>query len=182
MHYALGDYVLDITQNAVEAGSAEVRVDFDETDDETSVIIDDDGCGMGGDELARALDPFYTDGKKHAARHVGLGLPFLKQATEQANGKFSIVSEKGKGTRVAFSFPKDNVDTPPLEDIPGLFLSLLCLPGEHELVIRRTRGRGERLLRYELSRRALSEAVGGLERGDSLSLLMKYLASQEEED
>ena len=182
MHYALGDYVLDIAQNAVEAGSTEVRIDFDETDDETSAVIDDNGCGMGDEELARALDPFYSDGKKHAARRVGLGLPFLKQATEQANGEFSIVSEKGKGTRVAFSFPKDNVDTPPLEDIPGLFLSLLCLPGEHELLIRRSREGGGRLLRYELSRRALSEAAGGLERGDSLSLLRKYLASQEEDD
>jgi hypothetical protein len=182
MHYALGDYVLDIAQNAVEAGSAEVRVDFDETDEAFSVAIQDNGCGMGDEELARALDPFYSDGKKHAARRVGLGLPFLKQATEQANGSFSIVSEKGKGTRVAFSFPKDNVDTPPLENVPALFLSLLCLPGEHEFVIRRTRGGKKRPLRYELSRRALSEAVGGLERGDSLSLLREYLVSQEEDD
>lgn len=182
MHYALGDYVLDIAQNAVEAGSAEVRVDFAETDDGTSVAIEDNGCGMSEEEIRRALDPFYSDGKKHASRRVGLGLPFLKQATEQANGKFSIVSERGKGTRVAFSFPRDNVDTPPLEELPGLFLSLLCLPGEHELVIRRTRERGGRTLRYELSRRALSEAAGGLERGDSLALLREYLASQEEGD
>jgi hypothetical protein len=182
MHYALGDYVLDIAQNAVEAGSAEVCVDFAETDDETSVAIADNGCGMSEEEVRRALDPFYTDGKKHAARRVGLGLPFLKQATEQANGKFSIVSKKGKGTRVAFSFPRGNVDSPPLEELPGLFLSLLCLPGSHELVIRRTKETGGRTLRYELSRRALSEAVGGLERGDSLALLREYLASQEEED
>jgi hypothetical protein len=182
MHYALGDYVLDIAQNAVEAGSTEVSVDLAETDEETSVAIADNGCGMSEEEIRRALDPFYTDGKKHAARRVGLGLPFLRQATEQAKGTFSIVSEKGKGTRVAFSFPRDNVDSPPLEELPGLFLSLLCLPGEHELVIRRTKDTGGRTLRYELSRRALSEAAGGLERGDSLALLREYLASQEEED
>lgn len=180
MHYALCDYVLDIAQNAVEAGSTSVSVDFVETEKETSVVVADDGCGMSEEELGRALDPFYSDGKKHSKRRVGLGLPFLKQATEQANGTFSIESKKGKGTRVAFSFPKDNVDSPPTGGIPELFLSLLCLPGGHELAVRRRR-EGERALSYELSRRELSEAVGGLERGDSLSLLREYLASQEED-
>jgi hypothetical protein len=179
MHYTLADYVLDIAQNAVEAGSSSVKVLLDEERTGTSVVIEDDGKGMDDEELRRALDPFYTDGKKHARRKVGLGLPFLRQATEQAHGDFAIASKKGGGTRVSFRFPADDVDSPPLGDIPGLFLSALCLPGGHEMVIERRRA-SPGSLGYRLVRSELSEAVGGLELASSLALLREYLASQEE--
>jgi hypothetical protein len=181
MHYCLEDYVLDIAQNAVEAGSRTVAVTLVEDGESRRVEIVDDGKGMGGEELKRALDPFYTDGQKHAERKVGLGLPFLKQATDQAGGDFRIESEKGRGTRVSFSFPLANLDSPPLGELPSLFLSLLCLPGGHEMVIRRSR-LGENALDYELVRSELAEALGGLELASSLALLRDYLASQEGQD
>ncbi|MBL8966057.1 MAG: ATP-binding protein [Spirochaetaceae bacterium] len=182
MHYALEDYVLDIAQNAVEAGAGLVGVEVDETDEAVSVAITDDGVGMTEEEVARALDPFYTDGKKHAKRKVGLGLPFLVQAARQAEGSFGIESRKGEGTRVSFSFPKGNVDAPPVGDLPGLFRSILCLPGAHEMTIRRTRTSKSGDLSYELSRKELAEALGGLERGDSLAMLRDFLVSQEEDE
>ena len=181
MHYALGDYVLDIAQNAVEAGSTKVYLLVDEEETGTKVVVEDDGAGMSDEELKRALDPFYTDGRKHAGRKVGLGLPFLVQATEQAGGDFGIKSEKGRGTRVSFRFPLSNVDSPPMGDIPGLFLSLLCLPGGHEMIIERRKA-GASGFRYRLTRSELSEAVGGLEKASSLALLREYLASQEEDE
>ena len=58
MHYTLADYVLDIAQNAVEAGSSSVKVLLDEERTGTSVVIEDDGKGMDDEELRRALDPF----------------------------------------------------------------------------------------------------------------------------
>ncbi len=181
MHYALGDYVLDITQNAIEAGAGRVRVELAESDEAVSVVVSDDGIGMTEEELARALDPFYTDGKKHARRKVGLGLPFLVQATRQAGGSFRIESRKGEGTTVAFSFPTGNVDSPPLGDIPELFRAILCFPGGHEMEIRRTRTSSRGDLAYELARSELAEALGGLERADSLALLRDFIVSQEED-
>ena len=180
MHYAVVDYILDIAQNAVEAGSTRVKVLVDEEGSGTMVVIEDDGVGMTNEELKRALDPFYTDGKKHSKRRVGLGLPFLSQATAQTGGDFDIRSTKGGGTRVSFRFPADNVDRPPLGDLPSLFLSLLCLPGDHELIVERRRS-GPGGLEYRLVRSELSEAVGGLESAASLALIRQYLASQEEE-
>lgn len=106
MHYCLGDYVLDMAQNAVEAGSGEVIVEIEESEDGVSVIVRDDGRGMTAEERARALDPFYSDGTKHAKRRVGLGLPFLAQAVDQAGGKWAIESAQGAGTEVSFSFPR----------------------------------------------------------------------------
>ena len=183
MHFALCDYVLDIAQNAVEAGPREVRVDFIETGGAYRVSVSDDGRGMSPEERERALDPFYSDGTKHARRKVGLGLPFLAQAAEQAGGEWSIETERGRGTTVAFSCPKGNVDCPPPGDVPGLFLAALCLPGGHEMVIRRARpDAGGGSSEYELRRSELAEAVGGLERASSLALLREYLESQEENE
>jgi Signal transduction histidine kinase len=178
MHYGLGDYVLDIAQNAVEAGSGEVVVALEESAEGFRVTIQDDGCGMTEDERARALDPFYTDGKKHAKRKVGLGLPFLVEAVELAGGSWSLESKKGEGTRVEFFFPSSNIDSPPTGDVAGLILGILCLPGSHEMLVRRTGPRGS----YELKRSELSEAVGGLERASSLGLLKDYLVSMENDE
>jgi hypothetical protein len=178
MHYGLGDYVLDIAQNAVEAGPREVILDLDESEDFFRVSVRDDGRGMTAEEKARALDPFYSDGIKHPGRKVGLGLPFLAQAVELAGGRWAIESEKGKGTKVEFAFPSASVDSPPAGEIPSLLLGLLCLPGDHEMLIRRKSPRGS----YELRRSELSEAVGGLERASSLALLRDYLASMEDDD
>jgi DNA mismatch repair ATPase MutL len=82
VHFTIGDYVLDIAQNAIEAGARTIVVELDEKADCTSVRVTDDGCGMSEDEKTRALDPFYTDGIKHKNRRVGLGIPFLVQAVE----------------------------------------------------------------------------------------------------
>ena len=178
MHFSLADYVLDIAQNAVEANPRSVRVTLAEDGTGTSVVVEDDGVGMSDEELKRALDPFYTNGTKHPRRKVGLGLPFLAQATDQAGGEFAVKSAKGAGTRVSFRFPADNVDSPPLGDVAGLFLAVLCLPGDHEMIVERRRA-GSSALDYRLVRSELAEAVGGLERASSLALLREYLASQE---
>jgi len=178
VHYALGDYVLDITQNAVEAGSREVVVELVETEGGFRVAVRDDGRGMTRDERARALDPFYTDGTKHARRKVGLGLPFLVEAVELAGGSWSLESEKGVGTVVEFDFPSASVDSPPVGSVPDLIFGLLCLPGDHEMIVRRSGPRGS----YELRRSELADAVGGLERVSSLALLKEYLASMESDE
>ena len=175
------DFILDIVQNAVEAGAGRVSLDLVEDDAALRVTVEDDGRGMSPEERRRALDPFYTDGTKHRGRKVGLGIPFLVQAVEQAGGRWSIDSEKGKGSSVSFVFPKGNVDCPPLGDVPGLFVSALCFPGSHEMAIRRRRTKtaGAAALDYELGRGEIAEAVGGFERGSSLALLREYLESQE---
>jgi hypothetical protein len=175
------DFILDIVQNSVEAGASHVMLDLAEDDAELRVAVEDDGKGMNAEEKKKALDPFHTDGTKHLKRKVGLGIPFLVQAVEQAGGSWSIDSETGKGTRVGFSFPKESVDCPPLGDVPGLFLSAFCFPGSHEMRIRRERSpmHGDPGLEYEMLRSEIAEAVGGLERGSSLALLREYLDSQE---
>ncbi len=81
MHYTLCDYILDIVQNAIEAGSSDTELTIHETPSSLLVTVADTGRGMDAGELEKAKDPFYTDGKKHPGRRVGLGLPFLIQAS-----------------------------------------------------------------------------------------------------
>ncbi len=179
MHYALCDFVLDIVQNAIEAKASLVRLDFDESERWYSVTVTDNGVGMTESQRERALDPFYTDGVKHAKRKVGLGLPFLVQAVEQAGGDFSLESEKGSGTKVSFRFPKDSVDCPPLGDLAGLFQAVLCFPGDYEMsIVRKKPGRDEA---YSVTRSELAGALGDLERVSSLVMLRDFLESQEED-
>jgi hypothetical protein len=180
LHYAVVDFIADIAQNALEAGSSQVVLEIDETESGIGVAVIDDGRGMDEGEAARALDPFYTDGRKHPGRRVGLGLPFLKQSIDLSGGEFSLRSGKGRGTEVRFSFDKGNLDCPPVGEIPAALFSILCLPGDGELIIRRTRKvDGAAGLSYELRKSELAEALGSLEEASSLALLKQYIVSQE---
>lgn len=182
MHYALDDYIMDVAQNAIEAGARRVVLDIVEARGRVGVRVADDGAGMTAEELARATDPFYTDGTKHARRKVGLGLPFLVQAIEATGGTWSIDSEKGKGTTVDFSFPIEHPDVPPLVDAPGLVLSLMAYEGDFELEARRIREvPGAPRIEWRVSRSELSEALGGLDGAESLTLAKAFLESQEAE-
>jgi len=179
MHCTIGDFVLDVVENAVDAGSNLIEVDIDEAQDGVHVRISDDGCGMSSEERRRALDPLRNSGAKHPGRKVGLGLPFIQQAVEQAEGSFSLQSEKGRGTEVRFFFPASNIDSPPLGDVVSLFVALLGMAGSCELKLRRTRARDG--LSYEVKKSELVEAIGDVSSASSLSLVRQFLASQEEE-
>jgi signal transduction histidine kinase len=140
MHYTLADIVTDIVQNGAESGAELLELIINETQDsqggrQFSFTVKDNGKGMSNDELKKAQDPFYSDGIKHPRRKVGLGIPFLIQAAELSGCGWSIESEKGFGTRVKAWFDLDNVDTPPLGDIPGMLRSARLFEGPKEIVI-----------------------------------------------
>ena len=181
MHFSLCDFVLDVVQNSVEAGAKNIQLDFTEADGRISVRVADDGRGMSEEEASRALDPFYSNGTKHVGRKVGLGLPFLLQAVQAVDGEWSLESRKGVGTEVRFAFPADNVDTPPLGDVVGLFRSVLAFDGSYEMRIRRKRADGVdgAGTEYELCRSELEEAAGDLSEASSLILLGRFIESQE---
>ncbi len=180
MHFAVCDFLLDLVQNSVEANAGTITVRVAEDGAWLSAAVIDDGKGMDETELKRALDPFYTDGTKHRGRKVGLGLPFLAQAVEQAGGNYELRSRKGAGTELSFRFPAAGVDTPPLGDLPGFFLMALCFDGAYELVIQREGpGPGDS---YELRRSELREALGDFTDAGALVLAEAFLRSQEEPD
>lgn len=190
MHFTLSDLVTDIAQNAAESGAGRVELEIRETcsgggpapeKGEFRFIVRDNGRGMSPEERGRAVDPFVTDGKKHPNRKVGLGIPFLIQTAEQSGGGWELKSEKGRGTVISAWFDMNNVDTPPLGDLPGMFRTVLLFEGPGEVCLRRVREGGVfENLDYEVRKTELAEALGDLEDTGSLVLLDRYLRSLEE--
>jgi hypothetical protein len=176
MHASLCDQLTDLVQNSLEAGANRVEVLIEESGRGCEIRVADDGAGMSEEVRQQVLSPFYTDGKKHASRRVGLGLPFLEQVVEATGGELKIESEKGRGTTVWFWLDSSHVDCPPLGDVAGCVTGLLTFSGKYELIVERRRHEA----RYRVSRTELAEALGELETAASLKLIWQYVASNEE--
>ena len=185
MHFTLADLVTDITQNGCESGASlvELEITEDAVKKQFRFLVKDNGKGMTKEQLAKAMDPFVTDGVKHPHRKVGLGLPFLIQTAEQSGGDWDVQSEKGVGTTATAWFDTGNFDTPPVGDLPGMFRTVLMFNGPEEIVIRRSgRWEGREPLEYEFRKTELEEALGGFESPGAMVTLDQFLRSQEEEE
>lgn len=177
MHASLADVIADTAQNSIEAGAKKIEVSLVEAGGRISVSICDNGKGMDEATVARAFDPFYTEAGKHDKRKVGLGLPLLKQICEATDGGVSMKSEKGVGTTLEYYFAAGHIDLPPMGDLAQMLLTLFNYPGDFELVFTHRKGEGE----YQIARSELSDAVGGLDNVEGLSLARDFLRSQESE-
>jgi CheY-like chemotaxis protein len=67
------------------------------------VLVQDDGCGMTPEVLAKALDPFFTT--KPVGKGTGLGLAMVYSIVQAHHGQLELESEPGRGTRVRMRFP-----------------------------------------------------------------------------
>jgi anti-sigma regulatory factor (Ser/Thr protein kinase) len=117
-------HILDVLENAVEAGATrvELRIGEDLEADRLTIEVIDNGKGMDEETLARVLDPFFTTRR---TRHVGLGLPLFAAAAERCNGALHVESQVGQGTRVVATFQHSHIDRAPLGDVKGTLLAFL---------------------------------------------------------
>jgi anti-sigma regulatory factor (Ser/Thr protein kinase) len=114
----LSMHIMDILQNSTRAGASEVTLEVleDAAADTLTIRFIDNGCGMDAETVQKVINPFFTT---RTTRKVGLGLPLLKQNTEQTGGNLDIQSEKGKGTTVTAVFGRSHLDRPPMGDLAG---------------------------------------------------------------
>jgi hypothetical protein len=176
VHASVCDYIADLVQNAIEAGSSRIELDVYTGPDTIRVRVADNGKGMDEATLRKAVDPFFSEAGKHDHRRVGLGLPLLFQTAEAVNGKVDIRSEPGKGTAVAFTFDARHLDTPPLGDLSETVLGLMTFDQAFELVFTRETPSD----RYAVARGELTEALGNLAESANLILARDFLRSQEQ--
>ena len=91
-------HILDIAENGITAGAdcIHIRVDEARTADLLTMEIIDNGRGMPTEKIEKLADPFVTT---RTTRRVGLGLSLLAAAAERCEGRLSVQSEPGAGTK-----------------------------------------------------------------------------------
>lgn len=149
--------ILDITQNSISANASLVTVTVvkDSKNNLLSLSIEDDGKGMSKDFLKNVCDPFTTT---RTTRKVGMGIPLLKMASEQAGGNFEIKSELGMGTKVLATFELNHIDRIPLGDV-GQTMSALASCNEEVNFVYRHVADGEE---FCFDTREIKEVLGGV--------------------
>ena len=95
--------ISNLINNAVEAISEDGIIVISAQAHETNFVVSvqDNGIGMSEEVLSQSSQRGFSFGKSSGK---GFGLSFAKELAEKSNGKFSVFSEPGLGTRVFLSF------------------------------------------------------------------------------
>ncbi len=72
-------------------------------DDQVVITIEDNGPGMGSEELVRVKEKFYKGSTKQSG--TGLGLSIANEIVELHKGTLYIDSIRGIGTKVSVVLP-----------------------------------------------------------------------------
>lgn len=128
-------HILDVLENAVEAGATRIELDIieDLRRDVLMIQVRDSGRGMDEELRRSVLSPFVTT---RTTRHVGLGLPLFAAAARRCGGDIDVESAKGKGTRVTATFQHSHVDRAPLGDISSALMGILLTERQCDLAYR----------------------------------------------
>lgn len=108
--------LLNLLSNAVKftPEKGEVSVSSHLNDNGSiAITISDNGIGMDEDETIKAMSAFGQVDSSLSRKHEGsgLGLPLSKGLVEMHDGTMEIKSEKGRGTLITVTFPKERVVT-----------------------------------------------------------------------
>ena len=96
--------VLNLIGNALQATGegGRVRVGVSREGNHTLIEVEDDGCGIPPDVLARIWEPFFTTKGVHG---TGLGLGISRRIVEEHGGTISVISRPDEGTRFRVELP-----------------------------------------------------------------------------
>jgi light-regulated signal transduction histidine kinase (bacteriophytochrome) len=90
---------MDKETGVIEAG-------FFETEDQCQFYIHDNGPGIDKDFQHKAFLLFHSYGAQQKSECNGVGLAIVKRIIDETGGKIWIESEKGKGAKFVFTWPK----------------------------------------------------------------------------
>jgi signal transduction histidine kinase len=98
---------INILGNAIKFSpdGGTIRITLEQKNDEAVVTISDMGVGMNDEVKKHIFEKFYQGDSSRKTEGNGLGLSLVKRILELENGKISVDSEPGKGTRFIVSLP-----------------------------------------------------------------------------
>ena len=75
------------------------------------IAVEDDGIGIAPEHAARVFEQFYrVDEARDDEGGTGLGLSIVRAIVEGCNGRLSVESTLGKGTRFLADFERGSID------------------------------------------------------------------------
>ncbi|OGP73266.1 MAG: hypothetical protein A2Y80_06160 [Deltaproteobacteria bacterium RBG_13_58_19] len=97
---------INIIKNALQAmpQGGHLKINGQVNAQEIKIDFEDNGPGLSSQELANVFTPFYST--KDGSQGLGLGLPICRKILERYQGKLTLKSKPGQGTRVRIVLPK----------------------------------------------------------------------------
>ncbi len=102
----INQVLLNLLGNAIQAiehDNGRITVRTQALDGRVLVLVEDNGKGIAGENLAKIFDPFFTT--KPVGQGTGLGLAIAHQIIEQHGGLVRVASRPGTGTRFLVALP-----------------------------------------------------------------------------
>lgn len=96
--------LLNVVINAIEAMKEDagvLSIEMQLNDDNATLVIADNGCGIGDEHIGRIFEPYYTRKRTGA----GLGLAFTLNILKAHKATIDVTSAVGKGTAFTIAFP-----------------------------------------------------------------------------
>ncbi|PAV26743.1 hybrid sensor histidine kinase/response regulator [Tamilnaduibacter salinus] len=107
--------VNNLLSNAVKfTDHGEVRIMLDRVGDQVRIDVLDTGIGLSVEARKRIFSPFSQGSEETTRRYggTGLGLTLCRQLVDRMNGRITVDSEPGEGTRFTVWLPLSVSDTP----------------------------------------------------------------------
>ena len=111
-HY-IGQVMVNLIINSIRYGKegGQTRVHFRDMLDKILIEVEDNGSGIGKEDLPRVFERFYrTDkGRSREQGGTGLGLAIVKHIVEAHGERITVRSELGVGSTFSFTLKKVNL-------------------------------------------------------------------------
>lgn len=105
----LSNVFFNLVDNAIKYSreNPKISIATRRTAKHVSIVVADNGIGMGRDQLSKIFDQFYRvpTGNRHDVKGFGLGLSYVNDIVKRLGGKVLVKSEKEKGTTFEVVLP-----------------------------------------------------------------------------